>query len=92
MRRGGAVVNVGSTAGQGWPQRLPQHLELARIEGFGQGLEWLTRNTVTKEQAYPYFKEALIVWTMHRAATLRRDTGIRMNCVSCWTCRWGITQ
>lgn len=82
MSRGGAIVNVASTAGQGWPQRLPQHLALARTEGFAQGLEWLARNPVPNEQAYPYFKEALIVWTMHRASSLRSKVGIRMNCVS----------
>ncbi|WP_439672399.1 3-alpha-hydroxysteroid dehydrogenase [Cupriavidus necator] len=82
ITRDGAIVNVASTAGQGWPQKLPQHLELARVNGFQQGLDWIVRNPVSDALAYPYFKEALIVWTMHRAATLRSRTGIRMNCVS----------
>lgn len=82
LRRGAAIVNVASTAGQGWQQRLPQHLALARTEGFAEGMAWLARHPVTDAQAYPYFKEALIVWAMHHASKFRDENHVRMNCVS----------
>jgi NAD(P)-dependent dehydrogenase (short-subunit alcohol dehydrogenase family) len=82
MVKGGSIVNVASTAGQNWRERQKIHVDLGSTASFTDGLRWLESNPVSDAQAYPYFKEALIVWTMGRAVTLRRATGIRMNCVS----------
>jgi NAD(P)-dependent dehydrogenase (short-subunit alcohol dehydrogenase family) len=78
----GSVVNVASTAGQNWQARRALHVQLAATRDFAEGLQWLEQHPVPDAGAYAYFKEALIVWTMARATTLRNATGIRMNCIS----------
>ncbi|SAL51808.1 short-chain dehydrogenase/reductase SDR [Caballeronia cordobensis] len=82
LRADGSIVNVASTAGQNWQARRALHVELAATRDFTEGLQWLEQHPVPDAGAYAYFKEALIVWTMARATTLRSATGIRMNCIS----------
>ncbi|HDR9764095.1 TPA: coniferyl-alcohol dehydrogenase [Burkholderia cepacia ATCC 25416] len=80
--RGGSIVNIGSSSGFAWSERKAQHVELGSTSGFDEGLRWLAQHPVSDAKAYGYFKEALIVWTMQRALSLRDAAGIRMNCVS----------
>ncbi|WP_028221282.1 coniferyl-alcohol dehydrogenase [Paraburkholderia oxyphila] len=82
IARSGSIVNVASTAGQNWQDRRALHVELAATRNFDDGLNWLAQHPVSDPGAYAYFKEALIVWTMTRAAALRSAAGIRINCIS----------
>jgi NAD(P)-dependent dehydrogenase (short-subunit alcohol dehydrogenase family) len=78
---GASVANAASIAGAGWPERLAQHSALAGTENFADGQEWLAEHPVPDDVAYPYFKEALIVFTMAAAGPLS-TSGVRINCVS----------
>lgn len=82
LKRGGAIVNLASIAGAEWPQRLALHKELAATVGFEAGQRWLEGHPVSDDFCYPYFKEALIVWTALRSQHWWRSRGVRMNCVS----------
>lgn len=82
MNTGGSIVNLASIAGAGWPERLGLHKELAATAGFEAGEKWLKRNPVADDFCYPYFKEALIVWTATCSQRWWRSAGVRINCVS----------
>lgn len=76
---GGAIVNVASTGGMGWPQRLAELRTLIAAEGFEAAANWCAARPVLVAEGYRFSKEAVIVWTMLQSAALIRR-GIRMNC------------
>lgn len=78
---GASVANAASVAGARWLDRLTQHLALAGSESFTEGQKWLAEHPVPDDVSYPYFKEALIVFTMVAAGHLAK-AGVRINCVS----------
>ncbi|MBC7957318.1 MAG: coniferyl-alcohol dehydrogenase [Cytophagales bacterium] len=78
----GSIVHLASIAGAAWSERLSLHKELAHSDSFEAGAEWLARHPVADDFSYPYFKEALLVWSAMRSAHWWRERGIRMNCVS----------
>lgn len=78
---GSAIVNVASRAGHQWPLRLSDHVALSRTDSFEHGLEWLASHPVSDNNAYPYSKEVLRVWTQLLAPEFR-SKGIRMNVIS----------
>jgi NAD(P)-dependent dehydrogenase (short-subunit alcohol dehydrogenase family) len=81
MPAGGSIVNVASTAGFGWPQRLSTILDLIETPGYEEGREWFARNQPSDVPAYFFSKEAVTVYTMHSA--LRAAAGrLRINAVS----------
>ncbi len=80
LRPGGAVVNVASTAGFAWQQRLPAILDLMGAVTFDEGVQWFKANP-QDGNAYNFSKEAITVYTMAMAAGLV-DMGLRMNAVS----------
>ena len=82
MPAGASVVNLASVAGNQWPERFAAHRALAAAASFEAGSAWLLDHAPAADTAYPYSKEALIVWTMVRAGALHREHGVRMNCVS----------
>lgn len=81
LRVGSSIVNVASRAGHQWPLRIAQHVELARTESFDEGLAWLAAHSVSDNNAYPYSKEVLRLWTQLVAGDYSRR-GIRINAVS----------
>lgn len=86
IRSGGAVVNVASTAGFRFQERLPQLLEWLSTDSFESGLEWYQRNPLHESApadvgSYGISKEAMTVYTM-AAAGRRLGKGVRINAVS----------
>jgi NAD(P)-dependent dehydrogenase (short-subunit alcohol dehydrogenase family) len=81
LRDGGAIVNVASTAGWQWPERLPLLLEFVATASFDEGLAWFQANAPADVPAYFFSKEAVIVYTM-RACQSAWARGIRVNSVS----------
>jgi NAD(P)-dependent dehydrogenase (short-subunit alcohol dehydrogenase family) len=83
---GGAVVSISSAGGLGWARRREEIEELLETADFDGGLRWCEDHAdALLEPAFPkgysFSKQALIVWTMQRAATAI-DAGIRINCSS----------
>jgi NAD(P)-dependent dehydrogenase (short-subunit alcohol dehydrogenase family) len=84
---GGAVASIASVGGLGWERRREAIDELLAADDFGSGLEWVeARSADLLAQPFPrtysFSKQALIVWTMRRAATAIAERGVRINCSS----------
>ena len=79
MGAGGAIANVASIGGLGWPQRLATIRELVQTAGFDEGMRWVEAHRDVVQEGYAFSKEAVIVWTMASAAALIRR-GVRINC------------
>ena len=79
MADGGAIANVASIGGLGWPQRLATILELVRTEDFAEGTRWMQAHQELFDESYAVSKEAVIIWTMAEAAVLVTG-GVRINC------------
>ncbi len=82
MARGGAIVNLASTAGHMWHERANLLWELANIDDWNEAEAWIDAHPVMFEESYSKFKEALIVWTRAVASGWYMRHGIRMNAVS----------
>ena len=80
MPEGSAIASIASTAGNGWHARLATHKELIATADFESGLKWCEDNRDQIYESYSFSKEALIIWTMSRSATLIKK-GIRLNCI-----------
>jgi NAD(P)-dependent dehydrogenase (short-subunit alcohol dehydrogenase family) len=83
---GGAVASISSAGGLGWPQRLPDLLDLLDTDGFDSGLAWVEDHTTgflgeVFPTSYAFSKEAVIVYTMQRCIT-SISSGVRINCTS----------
>ncbi|MEE8406249.1 MAG: coniferyl-alcohol dehydrogenase [Acidimicrobiia bacterium] len=76
-----SIVNIASSAGNGWPDSVDQIKEFESV-GWDE-IESFTERHHMDEGGRSYFfsKEALIVWTMQNRWTWI-DRGIRMNAVS----------
>jgi len=79
MKEGGAIASISSTGGMGWSRRIPTLMQLVATPNFEAGLQWCEANMETVAEGYSFSKEAVIVWTMFRAAQTIKQ-GIRMNC------------
>ncbi|CUU59279.1 NAD(P)-dependent dehydrogenase, short-chain alcohol dehydrogenase family [Parafrankia irregularis] len=77
---GGAVVNVASAAGAGWPALLPEINELLATTTIGDGLAWFAR-AAPPADAYSFAKAAMTVWTARTNWDWLPD-GPRLNSVS----------
>jgi NAD(P)-dependent dehydrogenase (short-subunit alcohol dehydrogenase family) len=77
---GGAVVNVASAAGSGWPGQLDAISALLATSSIADGLSWYGASR-PDGAAYDFSKAALIVWSMRTAWDWRIE-GPRMNSVS----------
>ncbi|MET0449524.1 MAG: coniferyl-alcohol dehydrogenase [Aeromicrobium sp.] len=80
IAEGGAIVNVASIAGFGWPKRLDTIRELLATDTFDEGLAWFAENP-QEGNTYNFAKEALTVYTMLMAPVFW-ESGVRMNAVS----------
>ena len=86
ISRGGAIVNMSSGAGMGWPQNIPLLREALAIEDMDAIDEFVTRHQIhndgiVNQAAYPLSKQLLIVWTA-TAYPNWKETGVRMNAVA----------
>jgi NAD(P)-dependent dehydrogenase (short-subunit alcohol dehydrogenase family) len=76
----GSVVNVGSTAGFGWPNRLEALRDFLSTDTFEEGLEWF-RTHPQQGNAYTFSKEAVTVYTMTMGGAVREMNELRINAV-----------
>lgn len=79
LEPGGAIVNVSSTAGFNWAQRLPAIRELLSADTFESGLQWF-RDHPQEGNTYNFAKECVTVYTMAMATGLV-ELNLRMNAV-----------
>ncbi|MBV1917752.1 MAG: coniferyl-alcohol dehydrogenase, partial [Sphingomonadaceae bacterium] len=78
MESGGSIVSIASTAGMGWHGNLEKWLGLMQITGWDETCKWAETNVDLIGEGYSSSKEALIVYTQHRAAQLIKQ-GVRFN-------------
>jgi len=81
VKSGGAIVNMASRAGHGWPNALPQIGRLFAIENKGELERFIADEDVNPTRAYNLSKEAVIVWTkLQTEAHIARN--VRLNSIS----------
>ena len=86
ISQGGAIVNMSSGAGMGWPQNIPLLREALAIDDLDAIDEFVTRHQIHNDgignqAAYPLSKQLQIVWTA-TAYPIWKETGVRMNAVA----------
>lgn len=84
--RAGAVVSISSAGGLSWAKRGTELMPLLATGSMEEGLAWCEGDGVDLVGAafpdsYATSKQALIMWTMQRAATTIQE-GVRMNAIS----------
>jgi NAD(P)-dependent dehydrogenase (short-subunit alcohol dehydrogenase family) len=83
LPRDGAIAAISSAAGMGYLMAMDKLVPFVSIDDPAEARAW-----VEKHQGEPWFesysfsKMCTIVYTLRRAATLTRDTGVRINCIS----------
>ena len=79
----GAAVSISSSGALTYMSQLERCTPLLDIDGFGAGLAWVEANAEAQGlDAYVFPKSCAILYTLRRAATLTRETGIRLNVIS----------
>lgn len=76
---GGNVTLVSSTAGFGWPQRLPQIREFLATDTYADGAAWFRANP-QEGNAYNFSKECVTVYA-HAMGLAFAELGFRINAV-----------
>lgn len=75
----GSVVVVSSTAGFGWPQRLPQIREFLATDTYAEGAQWF-RDHPQQGNTYNFSKECTTVF-VHSMGLAFHEDGHRINAV-----------
>lgn len=78
MNPGSGVVTIASNAAYRFQDRLPQTLELVGTPDAAAALAWCEANVEALGDGYGFSKEAIVVYTLKRAAEVARRQ-IRMN-------------
>ena len=81
LNENASIVNLASLAGAGWPETGDQIKALLKLRDFDGAEAFCHEHDIDDGRAYPFSKEAGIVWSMINRWTWR-DRGIRMNCIS----------
>jgi NAD(P)-dependent dehydrogenase (short-subunit alcohol dehydrogenase family) len=81
IAEGGAIANVASVGGLGWPDLVDPIKVLLATDGFTAGQQWVKDNLAVVDTGYRFSKAAVIYYTMARSFDLIRR-GIRINAVS----------
>ena len=82
MAAGASVVNVASTAAQGWQRRAAVIDALLDTPDFAAGLAWCRANGgLWEKDPYTFSKQCVAGWT-YRAVGPARAYGVRINAVS----------
>lgn len=79
LKPGGTVTIVSSTAGFGWPARLPVISELLATNSFEEGAAWFKAHP-QEGNAYNFSKEATTVYAMSMSL-IAAQKGLRINAV-----------
>ncbi len=82
LEPGGSIVQVASTAGAHWRDRLDTIDAALAAATFEDGVRWFADQALDGPAAYDFAKELVVVDALRSAATLRRELGIRVNVVS----------
>lgn len=77
LNPGGSVVVVSSTAGFGWPERLPQIRQVLATDTFEDGVQWYADNP-QEGNAYNWSKEVTTVY-IYSMGLAFGDMGFRIN-------------
>ncbi|MGW5106111.1 coniferyl-alcohol dehydrogenase [Nocardia sp. NPDC004123] len=80
IKPGGSVVVVSSTAGAGWPARLPVINELLATKTFDEGAKWFAENP-QDGNAYLFSKEAATVYVLSNGLRFAK-MGLRINAIT----------
>lgn len=83
---GGAIANLSSAAGMGWPTNIELLREALAITDLDDVDKFAERHEIHTEgmdnlASYPLSKQLLIVWTA-TAHSFSKDTGVRMNALA----------
>lgn len=86
IARGGAIVNLSSAAGMGWPTNIELLKEALAVTNLNDVDEFSERHEIHTEgmdnlASYSLSKQLLIVWTA-TAHRFWKDTGVRMNALA----------
>lgn len=81
---GGGIAIIASDAAMAWQRNLAQNLELLAISDPLEAARWCEANPDKLRDGYTVSKEMLTVWVQHRAVSLAKERGIRLNCT--WPC------
>jgi len=83
MKSGDAIASISSAAGMGYLAAMEQVKEIVRLDDHAAAKAWVEQR-IGKEgfEPYSFSKMCTIVYTLSRAASLTKDTGIRLNCIS----------
>lgn len=82
MADDGRIVNVASTAGNGWPDHRAMLETILDTPDFDAGLEVGGPHATAADDPYMFSKELVQLYTLRRSHTLHRECGVRMSCVS----------
>jgi NAD(P)-dependent dehydrogenase (short-subunit alcohol dehydrogenase family) len=78
MNPGSGVATIASNAAYRFQDRLPTTLELIATPDYESALAWCEQHLDVIGDGYGFSKEAIVVYTMKRAAELAKQ-GIRLN-------------
>ncbi|SFR89955.1 coniferyl-alcohol dehydrogenase [Sphingomonas jatrophae] len=81
LRQGSAIAIIASTAGNGYPERMPLIREAIATPDYEAGLAWGRQHLDGQGDPYMFAKEIVIVWGLLQAQTLIKQ-GIRLNLLS----------
>ncbi|HEY2659780.1 MAG TPA: coniferyl-alcohol dehydrogenase [Caulobacteraceae bacterium] len=78
MTKGSGVVTIASNAAYRYQERLTTTLELVNTPDFDSGAAWVEQHPDVVADGYSFSKEAIVVYTLKRAAELAKQ-GVRLN-------------
>lgn len=81
LRRGSAIAVIASTAGNGYPARMPVIQDAIATADYDAGLAWGDEHLAAQGDPYMFAKEVVIVWALGQSQLLIKD-GIRLNLLS----------
>jgi NAD(P)-dependent dehydrogenase (short-subunit alcohol dehydrogenase family) len=81
LRQGSAIAVIASTAGNGFPVRMPVIEGLIATEDYDAGLAWAGEKLAAEGDPYMFSKEVVIVWGLGESQRLIKQ-GIRLNLLS----------
>ncbi len=81
LNKGGAIVNMASLAGVGWPGAVDSCKQFIDNANFDNVESLCSELSIDQARCYFFSKEALVIWTMQNWNTWR-ERGIRLNAIS----------
>jgi NAD(P)-dependent dehydrogenase (short-subunit alcohol dehydrogenase family) len=78
MNKGGGVVTIASNAAYRFADRISTTLELVNTPDYDSAVKWVESHPDVVADGYGFSKEAIVVYTLKRAAELAKE-GVRLN-------------